>query len=58
MDDRDDELELLLKAEREALERDERLRGYPPDVQVTALALWTEATQAVRQYRSEHRPSG
>jgi hypothetical protein len=48
------ELERLLKAERLAFERYERLRGYPGDVQEVALVLWTEATEAVREYRSKH----
>jgi hypothetical protein len=48
MDDPNGELQRLLKAERLARERYERLRGYP------ALALWTEAKQAVREYRSKH----
>ena len=47
-------LERLLKAERLALEHYERLRGYPGDVQEVALALWTEATEAVREYRAKH----
>ena len=47
------ELQRLLKAERLARERYERLRGYP-DVEGPALALWTEAKQAVREYRSRH----
>jgi len=51
---RDPKLERLLKAERLAFERYERLRGYPADVQEVALALWTEATEAVRDYRSKH----
>jgi hypothetical protein len=42
----------LLKAERLASERYERLRGYPGDVQEVALALKTEATEAVRDYRA------
>ena len=53
MDDQDGELQRLLKAERLARERYERLRGYP-DVEGPALALWTEAKQAVREYRSKH----
>jgi hypothetical protein len=48
MDDPNGELQRLLKAERLARERYERLRGYP------ASALWTEAKQAVREYRSKH----
>ena len=52
--DSDPELERLLKTERLAFERYERLRGFPPDVQAVALALWTEATGAVREYRSKH----
>jgi hypothetical protein len=51
----DPELERLLKAERLASERYERLRGYPGDVQEVALALKTEATEAVRDYRAKHR---
>ena len=47
-------LERLLKAERLAIKRYEGLRGYPADVQGPALALWTEATEAVREYRSKH----
>jgi hypothetical protein len=50
----DPNLERLLKAERLAFERYERLRGYPAAVQGPALALWTEATEAVREYRSKH----
>ena len=52
--DSDPELERLLKAERLAFERYDRLRGYPADVQGAALALWTEATEALREYRSKH----
>jgi hypothetical protein len=52
--DLDPELERLLKAERLASERYERLRGYPGDVQEVALALKTEATEAVRDYRAKH----
>ena len=48
----DPELERLLKAERRAFERYDRLRGYPGDVQDVALALWTEAQEAVRAYRA------
>ena len=54
MADRDPELERLLKAERFAFQRCDRLRGYPGDVQEVALALWTEATDAVRDYRAKH----
>ena len=50
----DTKLERLLKAERLAFERYDRLRGYPGDVQEVALALWTEATKAVRDYRAKH----
>jgi hypothetical protein len=50
----DPKLERLLKAERLAFERYDRLRGYPGDVQEVALALWTEATEAVRDYRAKH----
>jgi hypothetical protein len=49
----DPELVRLLKTERFAFERYDRLRGYPGDVQVPALALWTKATGAVRDYRSK-----
>jgi hypothetical protein len=48
------ELERLLKAERLAFERYDRLRGYPGNVQEVALALRTEATEAVRDYRAKH----
>jgi hypothetical protein len=48
------ELERLLKAERLAVERYDRLRGYPGGVQEVALTLWTEAAEAVREYRSKH----
>jgi hypothetical protein len=54
MADRDPELERLLKAERLAFERYDRLRGYPGDVQEVALALWTEATEAVRTHRAKY----
>jgi hypothetical protein len=50
----DPKLERLLKAERLAFERYDRLRGYPGDVQEVALALWTETTEAVREYHSKH----
>jgi hypothetical protein len=50
----DPELEHLLKAERLAFDRYDRLRGYPGDVQVIALDLWTEAQEAVRDYRAKH----
>jgi hypothetical protein len=50
----DPELERLLKAEREAFERYDRLGGHPGDVQEVAVALWTEATEAVRDYRAIH----
>ena len=50
----DPKLERLPKAERLAFERYDGLRGYPGDVQEAALALWTEATEAVREYRSKH----
>ena len=52
----DPELERLLKAERFAFKRYDRLRGYPGDVQAAALALWTEATEAVHDRRSKHTP--
>jgi hypothetical protein len=48
------ELERLLMMERLAFDRYDRLRGYPGDVQEVALALWTEATEAVRAYRAKH----
>ena len=51
----DPELERLLTAERLAFERYDRLRGYPADVQDVALAKWTEAQEAVRDYRAKHR---
>jgi hypothetical protein len=54
MANRDRELERLLKAERLAFERYDRLRGYPGDVQEAALALWTEATEAVRAHRVKY----
>ena len=54
MADSDPEVERLLKTERVAFERYDRLRGYPADVQEVALALWTEATESVRDYRSKH----
>jgi hypothetical protein len=54
MADPDPELERLLKTERLALQRYERLRGYPADVQAAALAIRSEATEAVREYRSKH----
>jgi hypothetical protein len=50
----DPELDRLLRLERLAFERYDRLRGYPGDVQEVALGLWTEATEAVRSYRSKH----
>ena len=50
----DPELERLLKTERLAFERYDGLRGYPGDVQEVALALWTEATEAVWEYHSMH----
>jgi len=49
----DRDLKSLLKAERGARGRYEQLRGYPPDEQAKALALWQEATEAVREYRSK-----
>jgi hypothetical protein len=45
MADRDPVLESLLKAERSAFERYDRLRGYPGGVQEVALGLWTEAQE-------------
>jgi hypothetical protein len=54
MADDDPELERLMKAERLAFERCEEVRGYPAAEQVAALALWTEATKVVRDYRAKH----
>jgi len=50
----DPTLERLLKAERLASERCERLRGYPGEVQAVALASLLKAREAVREYRSKH----
>jgi hypothetical protein len=47
-------LERLMAVERAAFKRCEELRGYPASEQVAALALWTEATKAVRDYRAKH----
>jgi len=52
----DPELKRLLKAERFAFKRYDRLRGYPGDVQAVALASWTEATEAVRDHRPKRIP--
>jgi hypothetical protein len=46
MDDHDRDLESLLKAVREARERYEQLRGYPPEEQAKALALWQDGCAA------------
>jgi hypothetical protein len=54
MGEEEPELLRLLKAERLAFERCERLRGYPGDIQAPALALLTNAAQAVRDYRAKH----
>jgi hypothetical protein len=54
MADDDPGLERLLAVERAAFERCEELRGYPAPEQVAALALLTEATKAVRDYRAKH----
>ena len=54
MANRDRELERLLKAERLAFERYDRLRGFPPDVQAAALSFLTEARETVRAYRAKH----
>jgi hypothetical protein len=54
MADRDPALERLLKVERLASERYERLRGYPGEVQAVALASLLEASEATREYRSKH----
>jgi hypothetical protein len=48
------ELLTLLIAERLALERLDRLRGYPDDVVKAAESLWREAAEAVRDYRAKH----
>jgi hypothetical protein len=48
------ELLTLLIAERLALERLHRLRGYPDDVLQAAESLWREAAQAVADYRAKH----
>ena len=48
------ELLRLLKAERLAAERCERLRGYPAEIQVAALARLNEAADRVRDYRTKH----
>jgi|HubBroStandDraft_6_1064221.scaffolds.fasta_scaffold343838_2 hypothetical protein len=51
----DPELLSLLIAERLALKRLHRLRGYPDDdVVKTAERLWREAAEAVRDYRAKH----
>jgi hypothetical protein len=50
----DPELERLLAVERAAFERCEELRGFPASEQEVALALWTEATKAVRDYHAKH----
>jgi hypothetical protein len=54
MDVHDRDLKSLLKDEREARQRYEQLRGYPPSEQAKALALCQEATEAVREYRSKY----
>jgi hypothetical protein len=54
MDVHDRDLKSLLKEEREARQRYEQLRGYPPNEQAKALALWQEATEALREYRSKY----
>jgi hypothetical protein len=54
----DPELVRLLKTERFAFERYDRLRGYPGEVQAKALASWTKAAEAVRDYRSKHPQGG
>ena len=54
MADDDPELERLMKAERLAFNRYDRLRDYPGDVQEVAVALWTEAAEVVRAYRAKH----
>jgi len=54
MADPDPKLERLLKTERLASERYERLRGYPAEVQAAALAVWMEAKEAVRVHHAKH----
>jgi hypothetical protein len=54
MDEEDSELLQLLKLELWAFRRCERLRGYPPDVQVAALTLKVKASEAVSDYRAKH----
>jgi hypothetical protein len=54
----DSALQRLLAVERAAFERCEELRGYPAAEQEAALALWTEATKAVRDYRASLGRSG
>ena len=53
MAEADPELLRLLKAERLAFERCQRLRGYPEDIEAVAQALLTEASQAVRDFRAK-----
>jgi hypothetical protein len=48
------ELLTLLIAERLALERLHRLRGYPDDVLEAAESLRRDAAQAVADYRAKH----
>jgi hypothetical protein len=50
----DPQLERLMSVERAAFKRCEELRGYPAAEQVAALALWTKASKAVRDYRAKH----
>ena len=54
MHEQDQELERLLKAERVARERYERLKGYSEDVEAAAFALWKVAEKAVGDYRATH----
>ena len=54
MGDQDPELDRLLANERVALDRYQRLKGFPAEVQAAAEALWKEAAQAVRDYRASH----
>jgi hypothetical protein len=52
----DPELDRLMAVERAAFDRYQRLKGFPGDVPEIALALWTEATAAVGEYRAKPKP--
>jgi hypothetical protein len=54
MADPDPELARLLYAQHLALLRTERLRGYPSEDQVPALAQLVKAQKTVRKYRARH----